>query len=127
MPIAGIVFGPLNNAGFPDLDLISKIAGITRHPITYHKAIDSTKDILQSTQMLIDQNKVQYILSSGAQPTAIQGMDTLNQMNVLLKESEISLIAAGSITADNLSKLHENLQLSYYHGKRIVGNLTETS
>ncbi len=123
LPIEGIVFGPLDKVGFPDLKLIAQMAEITKLPITYHKAIDQTADILQSTQLLADQGIVHFILSSGAKKTALEGVDTLNKMKSILQDSKIELIAAGSITAENLTDLNKKLNLSYYHGKKIVGEL----
>ena len=124
LPIDGIVFGPLGRDGFPDLELISRIASITSYPITFHKAIDISADILKSTQLLLEQNIVRYILSSGGQSTAIQGVNMLKQMKTILQGTDLEIIAAGSITSENLPMLHEQIDLSYYHGKKIVGYLS---
>ncbi|MEM9545628.1 MAG: copper homeostasis protein CutC [Bacteroidota bacterium] len=124
LPIGGIVFGPLDPKGYPDLKQISQISEITKVPITYHKAIDASENISQSTQMLADQGIVQFILSSGGQKTAQEGVPLLHEMKSLLQNSTIELIAAGSITSENLADLHQQLNLKYYHGKKIVGNLS---
>jgi len=97
---------------------------MTNLPITYHKAIDASPDIIQSTQHLIDQQIVSSILSSGGMKTAIEGIDMLRKMQSILHHSSISLIAAGRITSKNLMQLHDDLGLSYYHGKKVVGNLS---
>ncbi len=123
LPIEGIVFGPIDKKGQPDLNLIRRIAGISNFPITFHKAIDATNNIEKCTKMLCEQNIIKFILSSGGHKTALLGADTLAKMDDLLKDSQINLIAAGSITDVNLSQLHEKLNLNYYHGKRIVGPL----
>lgn len=125
LPIQGVVFGPLTEKGLPDLVTLQVIADNTALPITYHKAIDTTEDILRSTSMLLEQNIVKYILSSGGEKTANEGVEKLRKMKTILEGSRIQLIAAGSITDDNLNQLHENLNLSYYHGKRIVGKMDE--
>lgn len=123
LPVRGIVFGPLTHSGLPDLHTLSIIADNTDLPITYHKAIDTTEDILRSTSMLIEQDIVKFILSSGGKKNASEGIEPLKKMQTLLKDSTIQLIAAGSITKDNLAQLHKSLNLVYYHGKKIVGNL----
>jgi len=123
LPIHGIVFGPLTKDELPDELAIKKIAENTNLPITYHKAIDSSKDILESTRILLNQNIVRFILSSGGERTAIEGADRLREMQSILNNSSIKVIGAGKITADNLNNLHGHTQLSYYHGKKIVGDL----
>jgi len=40
--IDGIVFGPVDDKGMPDLEAISYISGRTDVPITFHKAIDAS-------------------------------------------------------------------------------------
>jgi len=123
LPIHGIVFGPLTKEGLPDLDILDLVADHTNLPITYHKAIDTSSDILQSTSMLLEQNKVKYILTSGGEKTALLGAKQILEMQSILKNSKIELIGAGKITSANLNEFHENLNLKYYHGKKIVGDL----
>jgi copper homeostasis protein len=122
--IHGIVFGPLNKEGLPDLALIKAINEMTDLPITFHKAIDASRDILLSTKLLAEQGIVKFILSSGGQNTAREGINQLLQMQSMLVPTDINLIAAGKITSSNLLALHKKLNLSYYHGKKIVGDLT---
>lgn len=123
-PLSGIVFGPLTNTNLPHLDQIQKVSESTPFPITFHKAIDQTSNILESTLQLKKQGIVHFILSSGGKQTALKGKATLKKMNDILQDSPIELIGAGKITKENLQNLHQRLQLNYYHGKRIVGNLS---
>lgn len=110
----------------PDLAAIEKIATATRLPITFHKAIDMAADILPAVDLLAKSKLVQFVLSSGAQPTASQGLGRLIEMRDLMANqalghgSLMQLIAAGSITSANLLKLDQALRLEYYHGKKIV-------
>jgi len=123
--IKGIVFGPVDQLGMPDLEALERIAAHTALPITYHKAIDGSPDIESATKALADQGLVSYILSSGGCKTAWEGRDTLLKMKEVIAHSkaDIQLIGAGRITNDNLNKLNEVLGLEYYHGKLIVGKL----
>ncbi len=123
--IKGIVFGPVDKKGMPDLDAIKLISKYTDLPITYHKAIDDSPDILKALHLLIDQDIVRYILTSGGAKTAEIGADILIQMNNMIadRKSSIQLIGAGRITKNNLSSLHKALSLKSYHGKLIVGDL----
>lgn len=123
--VKGIVFGPVDEKGMPDLDAIKLISEYTNLPITFHKAIDDTPDILRALRLLIDQDIISYILTSGGAKTAQNGIYMLTQMNKIITDckSNIQLIGAGRITKTNLHSLHETLSLKTYHGKLIVGNL----
>ena len=121
--IHGIVFGPMTLDGLPDLEALKIVSESTLLPITFHKAIDSSKNIITSTTMLKRQGIVKFILTSGGAQIATEGIDQLLKMQNVLENSAIQLIAAGKITSKNLHNLHKQLGLSYYHGKKIVGNL----
>lgn len=122
-PLAGIVFGPIDQKGLPDLDLLQEISEFTHLPITFHKAIDATHDIPKCTKMLVDQDVVKFILSSGGKQTADEGKEMLKKMKTISANSHIQIIGAGRITSSNLSGLHKEVDLKYYHGKKIVGDL----
>lgn len=125
LDIAGIVFGPVDLDGMPDLEAIAFISRNTDLPITFHKAIDGYSDILVAVKSLITQNIIKHILTSGGAKTADQGTEMLLKINNLIKENDsaIQIIGAGRITDKNLAALHANLGLNYYHGKLIVGDL----
>ena len=120
LKLAGFVFGALDQHKMPDLAAVEKIAAATDLPITFHKAIDDTADILTAIDHIAQSNLVQFVLSSGGSPTAQQGQGRLIEIRDRLAGHSTKLIAAGSITADNLPELHQALGLAYYHGKRIV-------
>jgi len=103
--VAGFVFGSLDQHQMPDLAAIEKVATATRLPITFHKAIDDTADMLSALDLLAKSKLVQFV-----------------EMRDLLADSttDMQLIAAGSITSANLPELDQALGLEYYHGKKIV-------
>lgn len=125
LDIEGFVFGPVDNRGYPDLVALERIASATDLPITFHKAIDTSPDLLKSVAMLCEQNLVSYILTSGGETYAIDGADQLSKMNEVIhqKGSPIQIIAAGRISDKNIASLDALVQLNYYHGKLIVGTL----
>ena len=120
--VAGFVFGSLDQHQMPDLAAVEQVATATRLPITFHKAIDDAADMLSALDLLAKSKLVQFVLSSGGQPTARQGQGRLIEMRDLLADStsDMQLIAAGSITSANLPELDQALRLEYYHGKKIV-------
>lgn len=122
--IGGIVFGPITLNGLPDLEALKLIREFCSLPITFHKAIDHT-NIIESLDILKSSELVDFVLSSGGCKNAIEGKVKLSEMKKHLDDSDIDLIAAGSITDKNIEKLHQELDLNYYHGKLIVGSLGE--
>lgn len=123
--IAGIVFGALDEKRMPDLFALKLLSEHTDLPITFHKAIDLCGNIPNAIRSLIDQNIVRYILSSGGQKTAIQGIDMIMKMDEIIQKahSDLQIICAGRVNKENLPALHKKLSLRYYHGKLIVGPL----
>lgn len=88
-------------------------------PVTIHKAIDECSDILKEVNDLKKINNIHFILTSGGKATAREGLDELREM-AKASHPEIKIIAAGKITSYNLSDLHKELNLEYYHGRKIV-------
>lgn len=124
LPIAGIVYGALLTDGNLDLTRIAQIAEAAYPlPLTIHKCIDllnleMIKDVLPQLKSI---SNVQFLLSSGLSATAQEGLEILLLIHQLAAP-EISLIAAGGISYQNIKSLHERLNLQYYHGKQIVGD-----
>lgn len=122
-PIAGFVFGALHNVNGKltlDMEAIRTLCEAAYpYPITIHKAIDLCSDILNEIPKLKDINNIRYILSSGGQATAYLGQEMLAAMQSIAAP-EISIIAAGKITHQNLYALHNTLNLAYYHGRLIT-------
>ncbi len=105
------------------IDAIKGLASINeKNSITIHKAIDTCMDPISEIMRLKEINNVDYILTSGKAAKAEEALDFLLEMKKACGK-EISLIACGKITHENLLSLDQVLQLDYYHGRKIVGNL----
>lgn len=123
LDIDEIVIGVLNidrNIDYPTIIRLSKKA----YPmdITFHKAIDFTPDIISEVSKLSPIKGVKGILTSGGEKTALVGKEKLKSL-VNIYSHRFSIIAAGSITNNNLPKIHKHIKANEYHGKKIVGNL----
>lgn len=117
--ISGIVFGALHNDLSINTEMTSRLCEHCGEvPVTFHKAIDMTPDIIDSTRTLRSTG-VRYILTSGGASTAIEGAPMIKEM-IVNAEPYIKIIAAGSITSQNLESLHQIIAGSYYHGRRII-------
>jgi copper homeostasis protein len=125
MGVQEIVLGVLTEKRSVNLPQLQHLAE-TAAPmvITFHKAIDETKDPLKElARMRSMPPNVQYILTSGQQPTAREGSALLQKM-VKQFSDRFTIIAAGRITDENLSELHHLIGAGEYHGRKIVGDLS---
>jgi len=119
----GIAIGLLTTAGeidIPNLQSLVKEAGSMQ--VTFHKAIDETRDIEKEFLRLRDSGLVHRVLTSGGAPTAFEGAAMLNKM-IELSESKIKILAAGKVTRQNLPALARLIPANEFHGKRIVEDL----
>lgn len=120
LQIGGIVFGVLKKDYSLDIEKIKEVAAAALPlPVTLHKCIDLVPDLEAAILELKKIPNLKYILTSGQQATAQKGISTLLRMKKLAAP-KIKIIAAGKITKGNLESLHEELELEYYHGRRIV-------
>jgi len=121
--VSGIVLGVLKEDKTVDLiatRLLSDIASGLE--ITFHKAIDEASSILTELDRLKSIQAVTNILTSGGADSAMEGCDTIKEM-VNRYKGQLTIIAAGKITEQNIVKVHELTGAEEYHGRKIVGNL----
>ena len=118
-----VVIGALTNSANIDIKLTEKLAS-RDHPmaVTFHKAIDYTEDILFELNRLSKIDHISSILTSGGQSTAIQGASMITKM-INNFGKRFTIIAAGSITNENLVQVHDAIHANEYHGKKIVCSL----
>ena len=121
--VSGIVFGILKDDKTVDLiatRLLSDMA--TGLEITFHKAIDEVSSIFTELDRLRSIQAVTNILTSGGADSAMEGSDTLKEM-VTRYKGQLTIIAAGKITEQNLIKVRQLTGAQEYHGRKIVGDL----
>lgn len=118
--VHGVVFGLLNKYRGVDFINTASLAEVAKPlHVTFHKAIDYSSNILESVTIISNISSVDAILSSGGKPTAKDGIPTLNTM-IKRAEQKLDIIAAGSITKNNLSEHQRLLNTNSFHGRRIV-------
>ncbi len=91
---------------------------------TLHKVIDRVQDPLSAIPKLNGIPNLQSILTSGGARTAMQGADQIIAMRTALAPGK-EIIAAGKITAENLTAVQERIPVGFYHGRRIVSTLMD--
>jgi copper homeostasis protein len=121
--IREIVLGASLPGGRLDIPAIRRLAeAAAPMTITIHKAIDDSPDPLADLEDLRPLTNVTHILSSGGQPTALEGAPLLREM-IRRFGDRFAIIAAGKITRENLLQVHEAIGAAEYHGKKIAGSL----
>lgn len=117
-----IVFGALNQDGTVNTELLRKI--VTQFPhliMTFHRAIDESKSVLESYETLCEFKQIKHVLTSGGAPDCMKGKDVLKRMVERSREVDGPIILPGSgMTPDNLSIIHEHVKADEYHFGRAV-------
>ena len=120
--VEGIAIGSLNNKGEIDTEFMKEVVKIAKPMnITFHKAIDEVKDYNKAIEQLIEIG-IDRVLTSGKKDKAEDAIGFLKTINRLYG-NDITFVAAGNITKDNLDSLNNKLDFKEYHGKSIVGYL----
>ena len=123
--VKGVVIGALTKEHSIDIDLVNALVGLAKPmEVTFHKAIDETSDILEEFKNLL-KTDVDRVLTSGGVETAIEGSDIINEM-VKISNRKVKVLSAGKIDRTNLSKLIKMIRSDEFHGKLIVGNLSDS-
>ena len=118
--VDGVVLGCLNkdsNLNMSQINLLSDIAKPLN--VIIHKAIDKTDSVLNSLLLLLKNQNINGVLSSGGKTFAIDATETLKKMLDLVPDN-FEIINAGGITYKNFNELHSLIQGKYYHGKKII-------
>ena len=106
---SGAVFGLLMPSGRIDIRRTSELVNLShRMPITFHKAIDDCTDLVQAVDFL-KQIGISRILTSGGQPTAMEGSEMLRKM-IQIAGEELKIIVAGKVTWENFEEIKQIAQ-----------------
>lgn len=113
----GISFGFLNSDATINVTETKKMVELIHQyqkEAVFHRAFDCVDDPMHAIKQLIDCG-VDRILTSGLQPTAMQGASVLEKL-----QSEfgnwIELLAGSGINANNIRALKEQTGLHQFHG-----------
>lgn len=117
---AGLVLGLLTPDNKIDVHNTQRLLDLAfPMQVTFHKAIDSTTNLLSSLELLIKMKGITRVLTSGGMDTAWEGRNVLKQMNQLA-EKHISIIAAGKVTPENFMEIAQFTGVRELHGRHIV-------
>ncbi len=120
---AGIVFGLLTHNNKIDEVNTRRLAALAKPlPVTFHKAIDELEDLPEAVSTLKNIDGVKRILTSGGQPTALEGQATIREM-ITTGGNQIIILVAGKVLHSNLEEIQQATGAKEFHGRRIVGEL----
>ena len=113
----GISFGFLNSDATINVTETKKMVELIHQyqkEAVFHRAFDCVDDPMHAVKQLIDCG-VDRILTSGLQPTAMQGASVLEKLQSEFG-NQIELLAGSGINANNIRALKEQTGLHQFHG-----------
>lgn len=113
----GISFGFLNSDATINVTETKKMVELIHQyqkEAVFHRAFDCVDDPMHAIKQLIDFG-VDRILTSGLQPTAMQGTSVLEKLQSAFGD-QIELLAGSGINANNIRALKEQTGLHQFHG-----------
>jgi copper homeostasis protein len=110
----GIVIGFLNADGTINKDWTSQIVELV-YPLeaTFHRAFDRCRDPFEALKDVIETG-CQRILTSGLQPTAVQGMGLIRQL-MTKAQDDIILMPGSGVRAENIKDVAEKTGAVEFH------------
>lgn len=123
--VYGVVFGITTPDNRLNIEQIRQLAVLAKPlNVCVHKAIDTVENPLTDFKRLLDEvPEVDAVLTSGGQPTALEGSEVLKAM-IKVGGSRLKVVVAGRVKKDNIDEIAELIGASEYHGRRIVGELS---
>lgn len=116
----GVVLGLLTSENEIDVPNTQRLVNAALPmQVTFHKAIDATKSMIRSLEVIHKITGITRVLTSGGMDTAWNGRSMLRQMNQLSQPS-VRIIAAGKITPENFLEIAHYTGVRELHGRRIV-------
>jgi copper homeostasis protein len=110
----GVVLGMLDREGNVDFRQLEELlTEIGTMEVTFHRAIDSSNNIVQNAEKLNQYKEIKTILTSGGHGDWQTRLETLRKMKDICKETEI-LIGSG-LSKDNIREVHTQVGTNCYH------------
>jgi copper homeostasis protein len=124
--VAGIVTGVLTPDARVDFErtrgLVNAASGL---PVTFHRAFDSTDNLAEALEQLI-QIGVSRVLTSGGAPTALEGASAIADL-VDRGRDRLEIIAGGGVREHNVRELIARTGVREVHARDVRGILDALS
>lgn len=115
--IEGFVFGLMQDGCIDRLAMDRLLERSHPLPVTFHKAIDASDQLISDMEYLAAKTQIDGILTSGGAVSAAEGLENILLMKAIAPDK---IIGAGKIKAQDVEALHQKLGLRWYHGRAIV-------
>ena len=113
--VAGIVVGFLHPDGTIDTEPTKRFVKLAAPlPVTFHRAFDRCTEPLKALEQIINCGCAR-ILTSGCQPTAMEGAELLKQL-VQQANGRIKILAGSGVTPENAAELKRLTNVPEIHG-----------
>lgn len=110
----GVVLGVLDADGNVDARKTGQLVGAARPlKVTYHRAIDMSRDLLRSLETLVNLG-VDCVLTSGGEQTAMEGKETIRRL-VNAANGRIAVMAGSGIREQNVRQLMKETAVTEIH------------
>lgn len=118
--VDGVAIGVLTSDGDVDAALMSELIAVaTPMRVVFHRAFDQVRDQDDAMELLISL-QVNGILTSGAAATATEGRERIKHL-VERSDRRIRVIAAGSLTGENVAQVVAATHVTAVHGRAFEG------
>ncbi len=115
----GFVFGILNENQEIDVEKNKILLDLANgKPCVFHRAIDRTPDIFESTEKLINLG-FKEILTSGGENSALEGKENLKKLVENYKD-QIKILIGGGVRSNNISELRSFTKGNYFHSSAVL-------
>ncbi|WP_369903300.1 copper homeostasis protein CutC [Bacillus manliponensis] len=112
---AGVVLGVLNKNNEIDEKALAQLLTATDGlNVTFHRAIDETKNLVQAIEVLKKFPNVTHVLTSGGQGAVEDNIAVLQDMQRIC-EGQIQLIVGSGVTKDNIQQLLHKTGIKQAH------------
>ncbi|HEV3152788.1 MAG TPA: copper homeostasis protein CutC [Candidatus Baltobacteraceae bacterium] len=122
--VSGVAFGALDAAGHVDTEFVQEVLSVSRLPMTFHRAFDSTPSLSASYATLAAIEGVERVLSAGGADNAWDGRYWLREL--CCGNTTPHILGAGAIDSQNVEALIGFTGLREVHvgrGARTDGSL----
>jgi len=110
----GVVFGILKPDGTIDIERTGELVNLARPmTVTFHRAFDMTKNLLDSIVDLISL-EIDCILTSGGKNKAYDAIDTLKKLQKQAN-GKITIMAGSGVNETNIKEIQEKTGITEFH------------
>jgi len=115
----GFVFGILDENQEVDIEKNKLLVDLANgKPCVFHRAIDRTKNIFESTEKIIEIG-FKEILTSGGENSAVAGKENLAKL-VENYGDQIKTLIGGGVRSNNISELKTFTKGQYFHSSAVL-------